>query len=268
VFCLFEWRHGIRWWKKIAILVATTAVLLGLAFAVTQVMRVSPSGLTPIFHDVTGMIAASEDRSDAEWLHVLRGTPLAVEHGIQARARKLHYHQWGSWHITSGEGRLFDHPRTPEQAAALDRVWSELASDPFLYLEAHWTTFAMMLGLDRELVRPGPVWNLFHEEDTTAALVDHDATWSWFQIWIARAFGWLFEHTEIFDPAAYALLAILLLVLCCRDRLTLALLSSGLLYELSYFPVGPNPDYRYSHWMIAATSLACVILFVRRSRAR
>ena len=57
------------------------------------------------------------------------------------------------------------------------------------------------------------------------------------------------------------------LVLCCRDRLTLGLLASGVLYELSYFPVGPNPDYRYSHWMIAATTLACVILFVRRLRA-
>lgn len=268
VFCLFEWRGGMQWWKRIAILAATTAVLVGLAFAVTSILHVGPSRLTPIFHDITGMIAASDDRSDEDWRHVLRGTPLVGEHHIQARARKLHYEQWGAWKITSGEGRLFDHPQTPEQTAALNRVWSELASDPVLYLEAHWTTFAMMLGMDRELVRPGPVWNVFHEEDTTAPLIEHDATWSWFQVWIARSYIWLFENTEIFDPAAYALLALLLLVSCCRDRLTLALLSSGLLYELSYFPVGPNPDYRYSHWMITATSLAIVILFVRRLRAR
>jgi hypothetical protein len=268
VFCLFEWRTGIRWWKKIAILVAVTVVLVGLAFAATSVLRVAPSGLTPIFHDVTGMIAVSDDRPDEEWRHLLRGTPLVVERGIQARARMLHYERWGAFHITRGEHRLFDHPRTPEENAALDRAWSELASDPWLYLEAHWNTFAMMLGLDRELVRPGPIWNVFHEEDTTAPLVDHDATWSWFQIWVVHAFVWLFENTELFDPAAYAILALLLLALCCRDRLTLALLSSGLLYELSYFPVGPNPDYRYSHWMIAATSLACVILFVRRLRAK
>jgi hypothetical protein len=268
VFCLFEWRGDMRWWKRTAILVGTTLVLVALAFATTRILRVGPSGLTPIFHDVTGMIAVSEDRSDAEWREVLRGTPLVGDRDIQARARDLHYNHWGAWRITSGAKRLFDHPRTVEESAALERVWTELASNPLLYLEAHWNTFAMMLGMDRELVRPGPIWNVFLEDHELAPIAEHHATWSWFQIWVVHFFVWLHETTEIFDPAFYAILALLLLVTCCRDRLTLALLSSGLLYELSYFPVGPNPDYRYSHWMIAATTLACVILFVRRLRAR
>ena len=267
VFCLFEWRGGMRWWKKLAILFATAALLAGLAVGATRVFGVSPARLTPVYHDITGMIAVSDDRTDEAWLHVLRGTPLAITTNIQARARKLHYEYWGSWRITEGDERLFFLAQTADQVAALDRVWSELAT-PGRYLEASWTTFSMMLGTTPEVVRPGPVWNFFHEYHDAAPLVDHDATWSWFQIYVARSFHWLFENTALFDPWAYALIAILLLVLLCRDRLTLGLLTSGLVYELSYFPFGPNPDYRYSHWMIAATTLAGVILFVRRWRAR
>lgn len=266
VFCLFEWRGGMRWWKRLALLAGIGAVLVGAAFAVSRTLKIGPAQLTPIYHDVTGFIAVSDDRPDAEWREVLRGTPLAVTSGIQARARSLHYDQWGQWKITQGEDRLFELARTPEQVAAMARVWSELAT-PGRYLEAHWTTFAMMLGLAPDVVRPGPVWNFFLEEQATGAEIDHDAGWSVLQVWIARGFNWLFANTPLFDPYVYALLALLLLPLC-RDRLTLGLLASGLLYELSYFPFGPNPDYRYSHWMITATVLAAVILFVRRLRGR
>jgi hypothetical protein len=267
VFCLFEWRGGMRWWKKLAILAGTGAILIALAFAFTKVVGVSPARVTPVYHDLVGMIAVSDERSDAEWIELLRGTPLVIDSEIQARARHLHYKRWGSWRITQSEERIFAHARTPEEWAALDRAWRELASDPMVYIEAHWTAFSMMLGLQPDIVRPGPVWNFFLEDDEMAPIAEHAAAWSWFQIWVARSMNWLFENTGLFDPILYALLALALL-LVCRDRLTLALLASGLLYELSFFPFGPNPDYRYSHWMIVTTSLACLILFVRRFRAR
>jgi hypothetical protein len=76
------------------------------------------------------------------------------------------------------------------------------------------------------------------------------------------------ELTPLFHPWIYAVIGLLLLALCVRDRLTAALITSGLLYELSYFPVGADPDYRYSHWMITSVVIATVILFVQRLRKR
>jgi hypothetical protein len=72
----------------------------------------------------------------------------------------------------------------------------------------------------------------------------------------------------MFRPYVYALIALALLVLCARDRLTIGLYTSGLLYQLSFMPVNAEPDYRYSHWMITSVCIATVILFVRRMRRR
>jgi hypothetical protein len=97
--------------------------------------------------------------------------------------------------------------------------------------------------------------------------IDHYATWSSAQHYIAVVLIWLNEYTPLFTPYVYALVALALLALFCRDRLTAGLLTSGLLYELSFFPFSPTPDFRYSHWMITATCLAAVLLFVQRYRA-
>jgi hypothetical protein len=56
------------------------------------------------------------------------------------------------------------------------------------------------------------------------------------------------------------------LAVAARDRVTVGLFTSGLLYELSFFPVGANPDYRYSHWMITSCCIAIAILFIKRRR--
>ena len=79
---------------------------------------------------------------------------------------------------------------------------------------------------------------------------------------------WLADHTPLFRPWVYAVIAILLLITCCRDRVTLALFLSGLCYELSYFPVAAEPDFRYSHWMITTVVIGGVILFIKRVRAK
>ena len=72
----------------------------------------------------------------------------------------------------------------------------------------------------------------------------------------------------MFRPYLYALLALALLLLCARERLGIALLASGLLYELGYFPVAGTPDVRYSHWMITCTVIALIMVFVRRLRGK
>ncbi|HEY5949282.1 MAG TPA: hypothetical protein VIV40_27500 [Kofleriaceae bacterium] len=262
VFFVFEWRAGIRWWKRSMIVVAIAIAMVGAAVLITRVLSERHIRLTPVYPDLVGMIAYSDDMSDAELREILRGTPLVRTTNIQARAREL-THEW-AFRIVSGEDRLFNNPTYPEEWDALDRARNELVRrDPGAYFRSHWDPIAKMLGLTDPDI-PGPIWNLFLEDTGTMFNVEHMATWSWAQYYAGVTFAWFHLHTPLFTPYIYALVALLLLVLVCRDRLTAGLLVSGLLYEASFFPFSPNPDYRYSHWMITATVISAVLIFIQR----
>lgn len=265
VFCLFEWRQGLRWWKRFAVLGVATVVMLGAAFIVTRLMTTNHVIITPMFQDIVGVMARTDDKTDEEWREILKGTPLAVSDHIQDRARALH-EMWGAWHIVQGDERLFDQAQTKEQWDALEHVWKRLVfADPAAYLLAHWDMFAWLIGLGPDPAVPGPMWNVFMEDPPKTLLaIHHGAYYSRAQVVLARMFESLHWHTSLFSPYIYALLALALLAVCARDRLTVALFTSGLLYELSYFPFGPNPDYRYSHWMIATACVGVVVLYRKR----
>jgi len=264
---LFEWKRPLRWWKRLLVLVAATAVAAATAFGVSRALAVQHVKLTPVFSDVVDVLACTRDRDDADLREVFRGVPLAIDHGIQAHARWLH-EAHGVWRIAGTADRLFDYPSTDAQWDALGRAWKELVlGDPGAYLRCHWDDFARMLGLTDEPLR-APVWNLFLEDPHQMPGTDHDASYSRVQGWFGRVFYWLADDTPLFRPWIYAVLALVLLPLLCRDRLTFALFASGLAYELSFFPVGNEPDFRYSHWLIASTCIATVLLFVQRRRTR
>jgi hypothetical protein len=264
VFFIFEWRAGIRWWKRALVLSVAAIVLVGAAFALTRLLAVRHVMLTPVYQDIVGVIARADERSDEEWVRVLRGTPLVGTQDIQERARKLHALN-GAYHIVSGDDRLFNNVRAPQEWEALQRVREELVfGEPRAYLLSHWDVFAMLIGLGPDPYMPAPVWNLFLEDPTLMHRVEHHASWSRAQGQLGLAFNWLHENTYLFAPYIYGLVALLLLALCARDRVTIGLITSGLLYELTFFPIGVNADYRYSHWMITASCIATVLLFVQR----
>ena len=52
------------------------------------------------------------------------------------------------------------------------------------------------------------------------------------------------------------------------EGFTATLFASGLAYEASFFPVGADPDFRYSHWLITSSCVAAVILFLKRRAIR
>jgi hypothetical protein len=79
---------------------------------------------------------------------------------------------------------------------------------------------------------------------------------------------WLSYATPLFRPCIYVFAALLLIALWGRDRLSFALFASGVLYELSFFPAFAESDYRYSHWMITSSVIACVIVLIQRRRRR
>jgi hypothetical protein len=261
---LFEWRRPIAWWKRIGIMIATAVLAFGALMAVNRVLATKHIRLTPVFHDILGTIAFSDDMSDDELRHILRGTHVAVDSHIQERARRT-FAMRGAWRVLYGDDRLFEPPANEQEWDAFYRAWGELVRrQPTAYFAAHWDVFQSVLGID-QLPR-APVYNLFVEDPSQIAPVNHAATWSDSQAYIGRAFYWLADETPLFRPYVYACIALILLALACRDRLTLALFTSGLLYELSFMPAFAEPDYRYSHWMITTVCIACVFLFVQRRR--
>jgi hypothetical protein len=264
VFFLFEWRSGMRWWRRTAITGAAAVLAVGAMVLVSKMLTVQTVPLTPAFQDIVGVIAFSDDKSDAELREVLRGLPLTAKPNLQARCRLL-YELRGPWRITKGDDPLMDLPDTPGEWDALSRAWKELVlGEPGAYLAYHWDTYARVIGVS-ELPR-APVYNAFIEMPEAIDEISHNAGYSRAQEHGWHVLYWLADNTPLFRPWVYAVASLLLFILFVRDRLTAGLLVSGYLYELSFFPVGADPDYRYSHWMVATIVLATVILVAQRMR--
>ncbi len=265
---LFEWRQGLPWTKRLLIVLGVTiAVGIG-GFGITRVLAGKHVKLTPMFNDIAGVIAYTHDRSDDDLEQVLRDVPLAIDHGLQTQCRMLVAMQHG-WLVMVGPDPFFRSPSSEQQWDAVTRAWKELVlGDPVAYLEFHADQFARLLHMtDDDL--PGAVWNRFLEADVQLDWVDHDASFSWYQEKLGIGIFYpLDRHTPLFEPYIYVIIALILLVFLCRTALPFALFLSGFLYELSFFPVGVEPEFRYSHWMVTSIVIGTVVLFVQRRQRR
>jgi len=124
---LFEWRQGLRWTKRLAV-VGAMIVAVGIAgFGLTRVLAGKHVKLTPMFNDVVGVIGYTHDRTDADLKEVLRGVPLAIDHGLQTQARMLVAMQHG-WLVMVGNDPFFTPPRTASDWDALTRAWRSSSS--------------------------------------------------------------------------------------------------------------------------------------------
>lgn len=263
---LFVWRPGPSWWKRYAVSGAAALVSVLAMFGLNRALTRHPVSVwdNVALADIAGVLNFSRDRSDAELREILRGTPLPDDTNIQAHARKL-FSPRSAMALMYGDKPLWALPG-PSQHAAIERAWRTLVlGDWRSYLDYRVAGFRELLGLsDEELW--GPVWFMFLGYPELRTMVQHNAGQSSFQALVVPALGWCANETRMFRPYLYALLAIALLLVCARDRLSIGLLASGLLYELSYFPAANTVDFRYSHWMILCTTLAALVLFVQRLR--
>jgi hypothetical protein len=266
VILVFEWRSPISWTKRISVIGGLSVVCVILGIGLTRVLSVSPARVTPVIADVSGMIAFTEPRSDEDLRQVLRGVPIAVNAGIQERARKL-YMMGGVGRLTMSDERVFLNPSNEAEWLAFGRAWTELfTDDPGSYFASHWFLYRRVIGLD-ETPR-ATVWDGFLEDGEQRWSVSHDARWGGLQRWIKDACAFVSDHTPLFRPWIYAAIAVLILITAARSRIAWALLTSGILYELTFFIANADPDYRYSHWMITSTCIGIVIVFLQRSKAR
>jgi len=264
---LFEWRPGLRWWKRYAIsAVAAVAVFAG-ALGITRALTTHhvTIGDTVALSDIAGVLNYSGDHSDEELREVLRGVPIRDWTGVQARAREL-FSTRSAMALFVGKQSFFNAPG-PSNHDATMRAWRTFVlGDLRSYLQYRGTAFAELLGLSESALWL-PVWSQFLGYPELRNVINHNAGWSSFQAVAAEAMTWMAFETPAFRPYIYFAVALLLLVVCCRDALSFGVLSSGLLYELGYFPAANTVDFRYSHWMIACTVIGVVVLFARRWRA-
>jgi hypothetical protein len=264
---LFVWNPAHRWWRRYLIAGGAAIAVWLAAVLVNQALTVKEMNLTPTYADIVGVLAYCPDRTDEDLRHVLRDTPLLVTTNIQATARRL-YSPRNSYYLSRGPDRMFDQAVTPQQLAALDRAWRQLITEEWRAYLAHRTRmFEELLGLS-EAELWSPVYFLFVELPEHADKIQHDASHSELQWKLYHRMTWLVNETPFFDPWFYAALSLCLLVFFCRERLPFALIVSGLLYELSFFPTAGTPDNRYSHWMTVCTCVALVLIVIRRMKTR
>jgi hypothetical protein len=259
VVALFEWRPGLRWFRRYAISLAAAIAVIAISLGVGRALVVVREPLTPAFIDIAGVLAYTDDRSDAELRELMRGAPLHVARDIQVTAR-IWYSSRNAFWVTHGDDRLFDPPRNEAELAALNRAWRELiASDWRAYASYRLDVFAELIGLTPN--DPwAPVFNGFLEIAEQMDYMEHTATWSRAQAVLAEIYGWFALSTPMFRPYVYIAIALIVLAVFCRDRVSFALIGSGLSYELSFLPTAGTPDFRYSQWMITCTCIAVIWL--------
>jgi hypothetical protein len=262
---LFVWRPGLVWWRRYLISSVAAVLVVAFAFGATRALTVRHVLLTSDAYDIVAVIANGPAYTDEQLREILRDTPLVVTTDIQAKARAIYTPRNPFWYY-QGPERMFDPPWTDVQRAALARARWQLIRDHWdIYLLYRWQVFRELVG-DTPRGLWAPVWNAFLERLDQAPVISHLASLSPLQAELATWFGWLADETPLFHPSLYLWLALALLVLCARDRTSIALLASGVLYELGYFPFVYTPDYRYSHWLVVCTCCAAVLIGARRYR--
>lgn len=197
--------------------------------------------------DIQGTARFADPISDDDLRALLAGTNLTVDHDIQ---RELAAHYDPKLYLEFAE-----HPQplelstTDAQHEAVHRAWRTLVlREPLAYLHHHWGMFRRVLEI--------------HASSTPPVFVTADEP-SLFQrgaFWFVRSIGALW-----YVPFVYFAVALFTLAFA-RTRTELALLGSGLVYELGMFPVALTADYRYSHWLILSTTIAVVLVVIRRSK--
>ncbi len=277
VVLLFQWAPAATRLRRYAIAggawCAITVMAFGLNAALTdRRMHFWHSSLA--LFDITGTLAHVEPRSDAELTGVLVGTGLLVDRSIHARLREAYdprdflplvtHPRRALWNVPiSG-----DTPAPEAQRDAISRAWWDVVSSyPIEYVEHRVRVMAEVLCLG-EVSRPAAaITRRDYRYPEVARSLGIDMDWSSRQRAATRWLLALWEHTPLFVPWLYLVLALVWLPLTRKARDVLAVLLSGLALEGSLLVLAPSPDYRYSHWMVACTTLAILELISRRLRS-
>lgn len=261
----FRWNDVLVGWKRVVVAGSIWVVVVCAAFGLNRSLtRVHEHSWTVSIApaDIVGVLKTSRDYSDEELLTIIDPTELVKTTGIQAHARK--YYKPTAWfdYEVPGSHQLFLWPENPQERAAIQHAWRTLVwANPRAYLRHRLRVFRGVLGLTREPLF-GPVYADHYDVRRPEPQRFYAA--SGIQATIAHAFVWLATKTPLFYPYIYMLILLAMLPLMWRQRTMLAIVTSGLLYELAMFPFAPSADVRYSHWPMTAAVLSIIVLVATR----
>jgi hypothetical protein len=221
-------------------------------------------------HDIVGTLARiDEDIPDAKLEELLAGSGLLVHHDIHATARAVFNPrnyltpitdpQHAFWHFSLQN----DWVPSPAYREAMVRTWTYLVEHYPIAFTKH-RLAQMDLVLDGESAIP---WRGEAQRELRTAMGLPNGS-SELQLSIYRKLVKVERRTHMFTPWVYFLVALVLLTVGWRERDVLALLLSGLMYELTFLVFSATRDYRYSHWLIVTCCIAVVTLTARRARAK
>jgi hypothetical protein len=277
VVLLFEARPGMRWLRRYAlstaVWLATTLVAFGINAALTdKPMHYWHSSLA--VYDIVGTLANVDgELSDAALRTELAGTELLIDHDIHSTLRAV-YSPRDFFPILNDPARSLwklpingYEPAPRSQRDAIERAWRHtLEAHPWAYMKHRFAVMGEVLDL-RSTRSLGAVTRRELRYSAYAAELGLDTGWSSTQLQLTRTMQWISRHTPVFVPWVYLVLTLALLPLAWRQRDVLAILLSGLVMEASLLPLVHSRDYRYSHWLVITTMIACIILATRRYRA-
>ena len=216
-------------------------------------------------YDIAGTLAFTDDLPDAEVRNTLAGTGLRVVFP-QARARWL-YDPADPSPLVAGDHPMWQFPldgSAPTEGDALARAARTIAvGHPLAYVKHRVTVFGELLWLTESHPEAAVPPRQLGEPARKVGIPSRSSEVQDAATCVTGAFA---RHTPLFPPWLYLVLAFVLLVPALHHRDVLALLASGLAFEASLLVTATTPAYAASAWLIACTSMAIVMLVVRRAR--
>jgi hypothetical protein len=266
---LLVWKGGITGWKRYAI---ASGVWLAITISAGVANSLLANQKEDIFaslamNDITGVIRFKHGYTDADILVDAPGLPWRDTdlHSLRKRAANI-YTPVMSWLDLTSESGLFRYPRTPEESAAIAAAWRNMIiKHPVAYLRHRAMVFlAEMRIIWRDNFY---LWHNITDGPERSVRLEHDAVHSRPQnAWIVVLDK--LADTPLYWAWVYFMLGLILIWLCRRDRVALAVVLSGIMCELGLFIAAPAIDYRYSHWMITCAIVAAVYYVAARIQAR
>ncbi len=219
---------------------------------------------TQAYQDIGGTLRWMDDLPDADANAMLAGVPLASTDRIQARTRAA-YNPSDYRQLTAGPDRIFDAPKSPVDRTAIAAAWWRVVvGHPAAYARYRWDNFRYLIQLDHPYTFAHVyVWFTVIAAPEETPKLQHDAAPSRIQD-VMRRGSIALSNTWLYWPWIYMLASCALLVMCRRQRVVVALLVSGLAYQLAWFVLAPTSDFRYSQWMVTCCAIGAASWIARR----
>jgi hypothetical protein len=282
---LFVWRESMHRIARYAIAFAAWLGITAGAMVVNGALVSEDAQHVYLWHDaialvdMTGTLRHAPDLTDDELRSTLDGAPLAVRHNIQAAARADHAAEDLATNTLRAFGppgytsrlwittyHLFRGTANDAERAAVARAWRDIVlGHPGAYLAYRANVFRDRVRLGGP--NPANAYVQFTDggDPTSVDKTGHDARPSWIQKRLRSAMVWV-SSSALFRPYVYLVLALTFAWLCRMRRELLAVLLSGVANEAALFFLAPTTDYRYSVWLVTATTLVVIQLVALRAR--